>query len=102
MKAIGIFATFVVTSFVAWIWSGWVLTKLWHWFVVPFFEAHELRIPVAIGLAIIVGYLTKEVSPSSKPKVEKSTSEHLIEFATIAILKPLVAFVVGWIVHLFV
>ncbi|MGL4233219.1 MAG: hypothetical protein ACRCWJ_17765 [Casimicrobium sp.] len=36
---------------------GWALSVLWSWFIVQQFGLRELRIPEAIGLAIVVGWL---------------------------------------------
>lgn len=39
---------------------GWVLTKLWVWFIVAPFNAAPLGVAQCIGLSLIVGFLTKE------------------------------------------
>ncbi len=52
------------------IWSGYVLTILWHWFVVPTFQLPELTIFPAIGIAMVVSYLTYQ----SPPDVEEKSS----------------------------
>lgn len=40
---------------------GFVITKLWAWFVIPTFpSAPELTIPVAWGLSMLVSFLTAE------------------------------------------
>lgn len=45
--------------------SGLVLTDLWAWFIVPTFGLDPLSLPAAIGLSIIVGYLTANQAPDS-------------------------------------
>jgi len=40
------------------IWKGFVLTKLWLWFIVPFFGLHPLSIPFAIGFFLILRFLS--------------------------------------------
>ena len=42
------------------IWEGFVFMKLWAWFVVPMFGLPALTIPVAIGIALLVGFLTHQ------------------------------------------
>ena len=37
---------------------GLVLVKLWTWFVVPYFHAPDLRIPVALGISTLIGLFT--------------------------------------------
>jgi hypothetical protein len=48
--------------------SGWVLVYLWGWFVVPGFHRPALRISEAIGLAIVVSYLTYQIQPETCKK----------------------------------
>lgn len=45
------------------IWSGYVLTCLWGWFVVPTFALPPLTLAQAIGVSLIVGYLTHQYLP---------------------------------------
>jgi len=39
---------------------GWVLSKLWVWFIVTSFHVQPLAIAQCIGLALIIGFVTKE------------------------------------------
>lgn len=39
---------------------GWVLSKLWLWFIVTSFHVQPLAITQCIGLSLIIGFLTKE------------------------------------------
>ena len=41
------------------IYHGFVLTKLWGWFVVPTFSLPLLSLPAAIGLSLIIGFMAK-------------------------------------------
>ncbi len=43
---------------VATLWKSFVLVRLWGWFVVPFFQAKPLTIPVAFGLCFIVALVS--------------------------------------------
>lgn len=40
--------------------GGYVLTVLWAWFVVPTFALPQITLAAAIGLAIVVGYMTHQ------------------------------------------
>lgn len=100
MKQIGIVTTFLATAVITILWSGWVLVKLWHWFVVPTLGFHDLRIPYAIGLSLIVKYLTMEPN-IKKPDEKQSATQLLFEGVGVALMKPAVALLVGWIVQLF-
>jgi hypothetical protein len=63
---VGIFA-FVISSIV----QGYVLVILWGWFVMPFFSAPKLSIPIAIGLTIVGKYFTHQYNPSDANRLEK-------------------------------
>ena len=52
-----ILGTMVYTVFIYAL-NGWVLVKMWAWFMVPWFGARPVSITEAIGLSMIVGYLT--------------------------------------------
>jgi Na+(H+)/acetate symporter ActP len=74
------------------IWSGYVLSILWGWFIVPTFGLPMLSIPVAIGLALIVSYLTKQMAES---RVAWGYT------FSMALVVPLVALCMGYVVHSF-
>jgi hypothetical protein len=76
------------------IFSGYVITVLWDWFIVTTFAMKALTIPQALGLSLIISYLTLH----QIQKDERDWSEKL----GIAIAKPLVYLLIGWIVHLFI
>lgn len=96
MKFIGYTVVTVAICAAASIYSGFVLSILWGWFIVPTFSFPPLNIPSAIGIAIVAGYLT-----GSTPKREKDDtpySEVLIWGASWSIVKPTMALFVGSIV----
>lgn len=72
--------------------NGYALTVLWTWFVVPTFGAPALGLAQAIGLAVVVSYLTHQYSAKSDKKTDWS------ETAAFIIVKPAFALLVGWIV----
>lgn len=37
--------------------KGFIIMKLWTWFIVPIFEINQLRIVEAIGIMLLVNYL---------------------------------------------
>jgi len=83
--------------------NGWVLTKLWAWFMVPTFGLPELGIVPAIGLSMIIGYLTQHAtsSKSSDEDKYKSSGQRIAEAIGKAIFVPLFYLFIGWIVSLF-
>ena len=82
------------------IFNGYALKVLWGWFVVPIFNLPQLSIPAAIGIAMVVGYLTKDTSNDCK-KADKSGAQKIGEAIGIAILKPSFSLFFGWIVQKF-
>lgn len=74
--------------------NGFVLCKLWLWFVVPQFHLAPLTIPVALGISVLVGMLTHQQTPRDK------TSGVWTSIA-FAILLPLFTLSVGWVIRLF-
>ena len=52
--AVGIFALLVISSLL----RGFVLVKIWGWFIVPLFHLPVLTLLPAIGLALVVGFMT--------------------------------------------
>lgn len=99
MKIIGYITTFVVTIVLSTLWSGYVLSVLWRWFVVPPFGAPALSVGYAIGIASVVGYLTQPYKSSKAD--EKTWSALLAEGVAVAALKPAFALLFGWVVTLF-
>lgn len=77
------------------IWNGFVLTKLWLWFAVPMFGVAPLTIPAAIGIAMMVSYLTHQYQQENK---EEDGIERMIKQTLLMIFKPAVALLFGWIV----
>lgn len=98
MKAIGYITFFVVSATLSILWSGYVLSVLWRWFMVPGLGLPPLSIGYAIGLAIVVGYITKEESASPK---DKEWNEILTEAFLKAALRPALALGMGAIVVAF-
>lgn len=80
--------------------SGYALTILWGWFVVPTFGAPALSIPVAFGLSLIVSFMTHQESKSAKSD-DDGFWRTLFKSFFIAIIRPGYALLLGWAVHLF-
>jgi hypothetical protein len=95
LSVIGIFISCAVVN----IWSGFVLTKLWAWFIVPTFALVPLTLAPAIGVALVVSYLTHQSRPSTKS--DKDAAEQFIESVVLGLLYPAIVLFVGWIVSFF-
>jgi hypothetical protein len=90
----------IATPF-AYIVNGWALSLLWDWFVVSTFDVPSLSIPIAIGLSIVVGYLTAsapDLDKASKPKSDWEQVASLFMGLLYSFFHPLFALGIGWIV----
>jgi flagellar biosynthesis protein FliQ len=74
---------------------GFVLKQLWAWFAVPQFHVAPLTIPVALGISLLVGYLTANTSP-------KHETYSFVEQLVISIIAAILALAFGAIYHAFV
>jgi hypothetical protein len=78
------------------IWSGFALSVMWGWFIVPTFGLPALDLAPAIGLAMVVGYLTHQYDSS-----KEATGDHLERLLRplgFLIARPAIALVMGWVV----
>lgn len=90
LVVLGALATVVLGTIL----NGWVLQILWSWFIVPVFSLPVLGVAQAIGIAGVVGYLTKDHDHDHD---ERSPGDKI---AT-ALLTPPVVLGFGWIVKQF-
>ena len=79
--------------------SGYALSVLWEWFIVPTFGAPHLGVVPAIGIAMVVSYMTYQNDDCKKEK--RTTREEVIRLVAMAVMKPGMSLFFGWIVHLF-
>lgn len=86
---------FVAMMVVASVLNGYVLTKLWGWFIVPTFHVPVLHLVPAMGLAMVVSYLTYQIDTSAQ--AEKASVTRWVGL----ILNPLVVLAIGWVLHKF-
>jgi hypothetical protein len=102
MKHIGQITLALLSMFITTSLNGWALSKLWAWFIIPVFAAPALSIPYAIGLSLIVGYLTYQYD-ARKEEADKKEEVGLIIFRGFCIgaFKPLLCLGFGWVVTLF-
>ena len=97
MKAIGYTATFCVLVVFSALLSGYALSILWAWFFVPVLGLPKISIAGAIGIALVVGFLTHQ-DQHQDTNTSKSFSDILVEGFIKAIIKPSVALLIGWLV----
>lgn len=80
--------------------NGYVLSVLWGWFMVPVFHLPQLPVAPAIGLALIVSYLTYQPEPNYQEE-EETAGQRFARSTSLVLGRPLLALLFGWIVHLF-
>lgn len=90
----------VAWMFVDSIFTGYVLSVLWRWFVVPIFNLPQLPIVHAIGISLLVIYLTQETQKPDEDD-ERSATEKIAGGVAASIVKPAFILFFGWVVHLF-
>lgn len=61
MKIIGYISTAIIVAAYGVVLNGWVLSKLWAWFIVTTFGLPTLAVPEAIGLATVVSFLSAKI-----------------------------------------
>jgi hypothetical protein len=96
---IGILAAVLTTLVVGSIWGGWVLAKLWGWFIVPLFGLSPLTFVQAIGVNLVVSAFVAS-SPTKESKNQSST-EAWFRIVGVTVFQPLTYLVMGWIVQSF-
>jgi hypothetical protein len=100
MQTIGKIVPFLVVITLGVIYSGYALSIMWGWFLVPALGAPAISVSYAIGITMVVRYLTS--GTETEPDDGKSSMEKLIKHIVIAVLKPSFALAFGYIVTLFV
>lgn len=76
--------------------GGYVLSILWAWFIVGTFGLPALTIPLALGIMVVVSYLTKQPNFANEDKEDYVKRTNIL-----AIVKPLGALAVGWVIKSF-
>jgi len=97
MGCVGTTLLFVATMTAAILLNWSVLTILWRWFIQSSFCLPHLRLARAIGIALVVRYLTHQIPDSDPPK--RSRTEKYVR-SMLLTASPLAALGMGWVVHL--
>jgi hypothetical protein len=78
------------------LWNGYVLSVIWGWFIVPTFGLHALGVVPAIGVCLVMSFLTHQYSPPCKE--EKTGFSQLMHSIGYIAARPLLTLLAGWIV----
>jgi len=81
--------------------NGYVLSTLWFWFIVPTFGLPALSIPAAIGICMIVAYLTNHsiLNKSEDTKTKKEQTAYLLKVCLYFTVYPALVLGIGSIVQ---
>lgn len=92
LAVLGVFGLAVAGS----IWSGYVFSVMWGWFVVPYFHLPAISIPVAIGVGLIVSMLTHDKTGNEAEEV-KTSSEKIAMAIVMSLVLPAIFLFAGWV-----
>lgn len=101
LSCLGMWTGIIIAIVGGAIMSGWVLSILWSWFVIPIFNLPNISISMAIGFSLVVGMLTSH-SAISNNNNGKETWEIILQLLGKALGEPLLFLIIGWIVKMFV
>lgn len=73
---------------------GYVISKLWAWFIVPTFHQPNLRIPVALGISTLIGMFFVGVK-------QDDTNKEWYHPFMVGFLSSVLFLFFGWIYSLF-
>ena len=82
------------------IWRGFVLSILWDWFMVPYFALPPLSLALAIGIGLVVTFMTNQRTGLEAEKPMEG-NEKLVKLVTHMVVFPGSALLIGWIVTMF-
>lgn len=77
--------------------NGLALTVLWRWFVMPVFSLPPLTIPQALGIALVVAFLTHQTESDG----HSDGIQRWVNFLYGGLIRPLFALGLGAIYLLF-
>jgi hypothetical protein len=75
---------------------AWALTKLWAWFVVPFFGVKPLTVAMAYGLMLIVTLFMQGIATQKADEKDGKTGAWSI--LIVSWLGPVITVGAGWVV----
>lgn len=99
MENFGKFMAIVLAMIISPIINGFVIVKLWSWFIVPTFEIQSISIVEAIGLMFLVNYLKTNVEEKNEGNDFWGKFAYRIAFV---VGMSCFALLSGWIVQMFI
>jgi membrane protein CcdC involved in cytochrome C biogenesis len=81
-----------------WALHGFVLVKLWLWFIVPIFHLPVLSLVPAIGVGMVMSFLTHQTSDCKE--IEEDPEKRVIKSMVTAFTRPLLTLLFAWLLTL--
>jgi len=97
MEQFGKFILGLILVVVSVIFGGFVLSKLWDWFMVYAFALPSISIPVALGISMTVTLITG----AKESKDDMETCRDFFEKIIKIVARQAMFLLMGWIVYLF-
>jgi hypothetical protein len=101
MKALTLILLTLIGVTIGSVIGGYVLSVLWGWFIVTTFSLPALGIVEAIGLNLIVGFLTYQYTAEKQDAEDEKYAIALTNSIVKSIIFPLIILFIGYIVHHF-
>jgi len=79
----------ILIAFLSFVMQSYVLSTLWGWYIVPFFNTAPLPLAVAFGITLIYSYLLKIYTTDATTNIKQTLSGQ--------ILLSVVALLFGWV-----
>lgn len=95
-----IFLTGLINIILGSLWRGYVLSVLWSWFMVTTFNLPELAVFPAMGVSLVILYMTYHHKPNLVED-NRSDAHKILESFLIIFLYPLVILGIGWVYNQF-
>jgi len=81
-------------------WYGYVLSVLWAWFVVPTFHAPLIGVVTAMGISLLVHFVTYR-SNAATTEDDGTTTDKVVRGVFNSLVLPALVLALGYVLHLF-
>lgn len=101
MRKLGIIVSVGALLFASSVWSGYVMSTMWGWFIVPLFHLPSLGVAQAVGIKLFSELFKTTKRTDDKKKTKEEKRDEWIFAIVNAALFPLFMLGFGWVVKLF-
>lgn len=100
-KVVVFLVAFTVIIVVSALVNGWALALLWSWYMVPIFGLKVLTINQAIGVGIVIGFLTSRTQINYLGEDRRSGYDKFVDIIKPILAAPLIVFVAWGLLAIF-